>query len=69
MMPICKKSQMEDPGNYNSQPNLSACGGDMEQIILSAITQHVQDNQRNSASSRTRPVSISLHLALVRPRL
>ncbi|KFO92424.1 hypothetical protein N320_00828, partial [Buceros rhinoceros silvestris] len=43
--PICKKGQKEDPGNYRPLSLTSVLGKVMEQIILSAITQHVQDNQ------------------------
>ncbi|KAK4825828.1 LOW QUALITY PROTEIN: hypothetical protein QYF61_002951 [Mycteria americana] len=40
MTPIYKKGQKEDPGNYRPCQRKV-----MEQIILSAIMQHVQDNQ------------------------
>ncbi|KFP53283.1 hypothetical protein N323_11690, partial [Cathartes aura] len=40
-----KKGQKEDPGNYRPVSLTSMLGKVMEQIILSALTQHVQDNQ------------------------
>ncbi|KAK4824113.1 hypothetical protein QYF61_010736 [Mycteria americana] len=46
VMPIFKKGRKEDPGNYRPV-SLTSDLGDllMEQIILSAITRHVEDNQ------------------------
>ncbi|KAK4810730.1 hypothetical protein QYF61_007704 [Mycteria americana] len=45
VMPIYKKGQKEDPGNNRPVSQTLVLGKVMEQIILSAITRHVQDNQ------------------------
>ncbi|KFQ10193.1 hypothetical protein N330_02148, partial [Leptosomus discolor] len=43
--PVYKKGWKEDPGNYRPVSLTSVPGKLMEQIILSSITQHMQDNQ------------------------
>ncbi|KAK4825713.1 hypothetical protein QYF61_002131 [Mycteria americana] len=45
VMPIYKKGWEEDPGNYRPVSLTSMPGKVIEQIIFSAITWHVQDNQ------------------------
>ncbi|KAK4826568.1 LOW QUALITY PROTEIN: hypothetical protein QYF61_010203 [Mycteria americana] len=45
VMPIYKKGWKEDPGNCRPVSLISVLGKVMEQIILSAITRHMQDNQ------------------------
>ncbi|KAK4821391.1 hypothetical protein QYF61_019292 [Mycteria americana] len=43
--PMFKKGQKEDPGNYRPVSLTLVLGKLMEQIIVSAITWHVEDNQ------------------------
>ncbi|KAK4828839.1 hypothetical protein QYF61_000896 [Mycteria americana] len=43
--PIFKKGRKEDPGNYRPISLTSVPGKLMEQVILSAITRHVENNQ------------------------
>ncbi|KFO87917.1 hypothetical protein N320_12540, partial [Buceros rhinoceros silvestris] len=43
--PIHRKSQKEDPGNYRPVSLTSEPGKVTEQITLSAIAQHIQNNQ------------------------
>ncbi|KFV52859.1 hypothetical protein N328_12805, partial [Gavia stellata] len=45
VMPIYKKGQKEYPGNYTPTSLTLVLGNVMEQIILSAIMWHIQDNQ------------------------
>ncbi|KAK4807143.1 hypothetical protein QYF61_018484 [Mycteria americana] len=45
VMPIFKKGRKEDPGNYRPVSLTSVPRKLMEQIILSAITRHVENNQ------------------------
>jgi len=45
VIPIYKKGQKEDPGNYRPVSLTSVPGRVMEQIIWSAITWHTQDNR------------------------
>lgn len=50
VMPIHKKCQNEDPRNYRPDSKVSLTlmpDKVMEQIILTAITQHIQDTQGN----------------------
>ena len=42
---INKKGQKDDPGNYKPVSLTSVPGKLIEQLILSTIIQHVQDNQ------------------------
>lgn len=43
--PVYTKGQRKDPGNYSPVSLSSVPGKLMKQIILSAITRHIQDNQ------------------------
>ncbi|PKU43222.1 hypothetical protein llap_6460 [Limosa lapponica baueri] len=45
VMPIYKKVQKGDPGNYRPASLTSMMGKVMEQIIFSAITWHIRDSQ------------------------
>ena len=45
VIPIHKKGGKEDPGNYSPVSPTSVPGKVMEQFILSAIMQHLQDGQ------------------------
>ncbi|KAJ7410703.1 RNA-directed DNA polymerase from mobile element jockey-like protein [Pitangus sulphuratus] len=45
IMPIYKKGQKDDPGNYRPVSLTSVLCKIMEEIIPSTITQHMQDNQ------------------------
>ncbi|KAJ7420701.1 hypothetical protein WISP_47391 [Willisornis vidua] len=50
VMLIHRKGEKEDPGNYRPISLTLAPGKVMEQIILSAITQHLQDGQEIRSS-------------------
>ncbi|KAK4820464.1 hypothetical protein QYF61_027746, partial [Mycteria americana] len=52
VMPIYKKGQKEDLGNYRPVSLTLVLGKVMEQIILSVTTRHVQDNQVIRPSQR-----------------
>jgi len=45
VMPVYRKGQKEDPGNYRPVSLTLVPREVMEQIILSAIMRHIQDNQ------------------------
>ena len=50
--PIYKKGRKDDPGNYRPVSLTSVPGKLTEQLILSAITQHVRDSQMIRPSQR-----------------
>ncbi|KAK4805387.1 hypothetical protein QYF61_003960, partial [Mycteria americana] len=50
--PIFKKGRKEDPGNYRPVSLTSVPGKLIQQIILSAITRHVENNQGIKPSQR-----------------
>jgi len=50
--PIYKKGRNEDPGNYRSVSLMSVPGKVMEQITLSSIMWHSQDNQTIRSNQR-----------------
>ncbi|KAK4832307.1 hypothetical protein QYF61_021706 [Mycteria americana] len=56
-MPIYKKGWKEDPGKYRPVSLTLVLGKVTEHIIVSAITQHVQDNQvvRKLTLSQSKP--------------
>ncbi|XP_054034985.1 uncharacterized protein LOC128899525, partial [Dryobates pubescens] len=45
VVPIHKKGRLDEPGNYRPVSLTSVPGKIMEQVILSAITQHLKDGQ------------------------
>ncbi|KFO77742.1 Putative 115 kDa protein in type-1 retrotransposable element R1DM, partial [Cuculus canorus] len=45
IVPIYKKGCREDPGNYRPVSLTSVTGKVMEQVILSAIMKHMQENR------------------------
>ena len=51
-MPVYKKGKKEDLGKYRPVSLTLVPGKIMEQVILSAITQHMQDNQGVRPSQR-----------------
>jgi len=57
MTPIYKKGQKEDLGNYRPVSLTAVLGKFMEQIIWSAVTERIQDNQM------IRPVNVGLRRA------
>ncbi|TRZ06580.1 hypothetical protein HGM15179_020528 [Zosterops borbonicus] len=71
VMPIHKKGQKEHWGNYRAVSLTSVPGKVMEQIILSAITQHLQDgrgirlSQHGFRSGSWRPVTSGVPQASV----
>lgn len=56
-MSIYKKGLKKHPGNYRPVRLISVLGDFMEQISLSAVTQHAQDNQVKGRSCSTNLIS------------
>lgn len=63
-MPIDKNGQKEHLENYRPVSLSSVLGKDTEQIILSAISQHTQDNQHRIKPSQLFVKSESCSTAL-----
>ncbi|KAJ7405802.1 hypothetical protein BTVI_67648 [Pitangus sulphuratus] len=58
VMPIHMKGQKEDPGNYRPVSLISVPGKVMEQIILGAVTQHLQDRRRIRPSQHRKDIEV-----------